>query len=233
MIAANTKKPDTAAYAVRNPTSIVAEAVRALRQKKPKVVTVTSSFPGEGKTTLSLWMARLAAKSGERVILVDTDLRRPNVHKSIGQSNEHSIVEYLTDKKPLEQIIHKDKLSGADMIYARSVPASALDLVGSAKMDALIERLREDYDLVILDTPACLAVSDARLMASISDQTLYAVSWNTTPREAVAAGVKQFTDMRYEPLAFVLTNVDVKKHVRYGYGDTVYYYGRYEDKHSK
>ncbi|MCD8496986.1 MAG: protein tyrosine kinase, partial [Alphaproteobacteria bacterium] len=78
--------------------------------------------------------------------------------------------------------------------------------------------------------PSCaLAVSDARVLARLSDQTLYAVSWDKTPREIVMGGVKQFSDMGYGPLAFVLTNVNVNKHVRYGYGDTVYYYGRYKE----
>lgn len=230
---------ETADYVLNKPSSTVAESVRTLRTvlnlrphfsgEKPKVVTITSSFPGEGKSTLSVWMGRTAAKSGEKVIIIDADLRRPNIHRSVGKKNDATLVEYLTGQSELDEVIKRDDPSGVHMIYARSVPNSALDLVSSSKMDKLVQSLRQVYDLVIIDSPACLAVSDARVLGKMSDQTLYAVSWDDTPREVVASGVKQFIDMDYKSLAFVLTNVDVRRHVRYGYGDTVYYYGRYKE----
>ncbi len=229
-------KLDLSGYVLSKPSSTVAESVRTLRMvlklrapsdDKPKVVSVTSSFPAEGKTTLSVWLARLAAKSGEKVIIIDADLRRPNVHKALGQDNDTSLVEYLTGKKELNEVIKKDASTGAHMIYGRSVPNSALDLVSSDKFASLVSSLRQVYDLIIIDSPACLAVPDARVLANMSDQMLYAVSWDKTQREAIMSGVKQFADMGYEKLAFVLTNVDVRRHVRYGYGDTVYCYGRY------
>ncbi len=230
---------ETANYVLKKPSSTVAESVRTLRTvlnlrphvsgEKPKVVTITSSFPGEGKSTLSVWMGRTAAKSGEKVIVIDCDLRRPNIHRSVGKKNDATLVEYLTGQSELDDVIKRDDASGVHMIYGRSVPNSALDLVSSTKMAKLVQSLRQVYDLVILDSPACLAVSDARVLGKMSDQTLYTVSWDDTPREVVASGVKQFTDMEYKSLAFVLSNVDVRRHVRYGYGDTVYYYGRYKE----
>ena len=90
--------------------------------------------------------------------------------------------------------------------------------------------LRKESDLVVIDSPACMAVSDARILATYSDEIIYTVGWDKTPREVVMSGVKQFSDMGYNNLAFTLTNVDVKRHVRYGYGDTVYYYGEYQEE---
>lgn len=221
------------------PSSTLAEAIRTLRTviglrgkrdgKKPRVVTMTSSFPGEGKTTLSVWLARLAAKSGDRVILIDGDLRRPNVHKTLAKHNDKTLIEYLTGQAKLEEVVKQDDPSGLHVIYAKSVPNSALDLIDSEKMANLVEALKKEYDLVVIDSPACLAVSDSRILATYSDQTIYAVAWNRTPREVVMGGVKQFSDMGYDNMAFTLTNVDVKRHVRYGYGDTVYYYGNYQE----
>lgn len=228
-------------YTIAKPSSTLAESVRTLRMvvnlrapegKKPRVLSITSSFPGEGKTTLSVWMAKLAAKSGEKVLLIDCDLRRPTVHRAMGAANDVTLVEYLTGHKELAQVIQKDPNSGLHIIYGRSVPNSALDLVSSARMSALVESLKQAYDLVIMDTPACLAVSDARVLATLSDQILYAVSWDQTPREVVQSGVKQFSDMGYTNTAFVLTNVDIKRHIRYGYGDAIYYYGRYAENSS-
>jgi polysaccharide biosynthesis transport protein len=235
----NIPQSHLAQFVLDKPSSTVAEAMRTLRTvvnlrgrhdgKKPKVITVTSSFPGEGKTTISTWLARLAAKSGDRVILIDADLRRPNVHRLLGQPNDITLVDYLTGKSKLKDVIQKDSASGLHMVYAKSVPNSALALITSATMANLIEALREEYDLVVIDSPACLAVSDARQLATYSDQLIYAVAWDKTPREIVLGGVKQFSDIGYHRIGLTLTNVDVKRHVRYGYGDTVYYYGRYTE----
>ena len=231
-------------YILNKPSSAVSESIRTLRmvlnlrngqteKDKPKVVTITSSLPAEGKTTLSTWLARLSAKSGEKVIVIDCDLRRPNIHRLMRQSNDKTIVDYLSGNAPLESVVTKDEASGAHVIYARSVPNSALDLISSKKMKDLIASLKKAYDLVILDTPACLAVSDARLLANESDYTLYIVEWDKTPREVVTTGVKQFSDFGYENLSLVLSNVDVKRHARYGYGDSAYYYGRFKEYYTE
>ncbi len=235
----NMKQTEMSDYIVENPSSVVAEAIRTLRivltlrqtegLNAPKVIAVTSSFPGEGKTTLCVWLGRLAAKSGERVIVIDADLRRPNLHRALACENHMSLVEYLTSQNELRDVIEKDEATGMDMIYGRSVPNSALDLVSSRKMADLIEELKGRYDLIIIDTPSCMAASDARVLARYADQALYSVAWNRTPREVVASGVKQFADMGYKSLATVLTAVDVARHAKYGYGDTAYYYGRYKE----
>lgn len=230
---------ELAGHVIAKPASAVAEAVRTLRMVmnlrlprsgvKPKCVTITSSFPREGKTTLAVWLGRLAAKSGEKVIVIDADLRRSSIHEAVGKSNESSLVDYLTGHKTLDEVVHKDGVSGLHMIFGRAVPNSALDLVSSEKMQKLVASLKQAYDLVIIDSPACLAVSDSRVLAKMSDQLIYVVSWDQTQREVVMSGVRQFTGMNFNDIAFVLTNVDVKRHVRYGYGDAVYYYGRYKE----
>ncbi|MGH1397721.1 MAG: GumC family protein [Alphaproteobacteria bacterium] len=221
-------------HVLSRPSSMVAESVRSLRTVlklrarsaagSPRVVNMTSSFPGDGKTTISVWLSRLSAKSDEKVILIDADLRRPNVHRCLGVSNDVSLVDYLTDDKSLDEVIQKDEKSGLHMILGRSVPNSALDLVSSKRMAKMIEQLRQVYDLIIIDAPASMAVSDSRILANLSDHTLYVVGWDKTPREVVMSGVKQFTDMDYRNLAFVLNNVDVKKHSDYGYSDDVHYH---------
>jgi polysaccharide biosynthesis transport protein len=230
-------------YIISKPSSTVAEAVRTLRlvvnlrtpksQPRPRCLAITSSFPGEGKTTLSIWLARLAAKSGEKVIIIDADMRRPNVHQALARSNDDSLVDYLTGVKTLDQVIQKDEATGLHMIFARAVPNSALDLVSSEKMNTLVESLRKVYDLVIIDTPACLAVSDVRVLTRMADQLVYVISWDKTPREVVLSGVKQFTDIGYESIAFVLSNVDLKRHMRYGYGDPSHYHSRYKEYYSE
>jgi len=220
-------------YILEKPSSILAESVRSLRTilklhagrggKAAKVVTITSSFPGEGKTTLSAWLARTAAKSGEKVIVIDGDLRRPSIQNILPGRGAKTLVEYLTDQAKLEDVIVKDSATGLHKIYARAVPNSALDLIDSDKMKNLMTTLRKVYDLVIIDTPACHAVTDANVLALLSDYTLYCIHWNKTHREAVAAGLRQFTNIGHEEIAFVLTNVDIYQQAAYGHGGIVYY----------
>lgn len=229
-------KTQMADFIVNKPASGLAESVRTLRTvlklragsegNRPKVVSITSSFPGEGKTTLSAWLGRISAKAGEKVIVIDCDLRRPALQNGLPGRGDKTLVEYLTGQAKLEDIIEKDSATGLHKIYARSVPNSALDLIDSDRMRNLIQSLRKVYDLVIIDTPACLAVSDAGVLTLMSDYALYCVHWDHTPREVVEAGVKQFTDIGYNDVAFVLTNVDISKHAKYGYGETPYYYSR-------
>jgi capsular exopolysaccharide synthesis family protein len=239
----NMNQKELGKFILDKPSSVVAESVRTLRTvlglrgrkngQKPKIITITSSFPGEGKTTLSCWLSRLAAKSGDKVILIDGDLRRPNIHKTLNCKNDMTLVDYLTDKATLEDVIQKTDPSGLHVICAKSVPNSALDLIGSDRMKRLVESLGQVYDMVIIDSPASLAVSDARVFSMLSDHTVYCIAWDRTPREVVMAGVKQFADMGYSSLSLVLTNVDVKRHARYGYGDTLYYYGNYNEEPQK
>lgn len=237
------KDKPLADYVMDHPASTIAEAVRALRlvlklradadkgtaTQDSKVITITSSFPNEGKTTLSSWIARLAAKSGERVILIDADLRRPSIHKNFGQQNTLSLVEYLGGHNKLEEIINTNDASGLHIIYGRSVPNSALDLISSDKMEQLVRSLRKAYDLIIIDSPACMAASDARALEKLSDQLLYVVLWNKTPREVVHNGISQFTQFGNARIATVLSNIDLKKHVQFGYGNAISDYSNYKE----
>ncbi|MBI1301650.1 MAG: polysaccharide biosynthesis tyrosine autokinase [Alphaproteobacteria bacterium] len=233
------KDYNSADLVLDEPASPVTEAVRALRlmlrlkansdeEKETKVITLSSSYPDEGKTTLSCWLARLAAKAGDRVILIDADLRRPSVHKMFGFTNNLSLVEYLTGQNKLEDVINTKDPSGLHIIYGRSVPNNAMDLLSSDKMDQLLRSLRKAYDLIIIDTPACLAVSDARAVNSFSDLLLYVVQWNKTKREVVHNGIRHFKQFGKTEIATVLANIDLKKHVALGYGAVMQYYENYK-----
>lgn len=222
-------------YVLNNPSSDVAEAVRALRltiklQAKnsgteSKVVMLTSSSANEGKTTISSWLARLSAQSGERVLLIDGDLRNPSVHKSLSTKNTASLVDYLGGAEKLDTVIDKTDTTGLHVIHGRSVPNSALDLVSSDKLEQLIRAVKKSYDLIIIDTPACMAVSDARALQPYADILLYIVGWNSTKHEVVHSGLSQFLHSETPRIATVLSNIDVKKHVQFGFGEIIGEYG--------
>jgi capsular exopolysaccharide synthesis family protein len=215
----------------------LAESLRALRvnlhmrqpaqETPPKVITLTSSYPGEGKTTMSSWMARLAARSGQSVIVVDCDLRRPSLSTQFDEGNEKTLVEYLTGQATLREVIKTDHPYDVHTIFAKPVPNNALDLISSLRLQKLILSLRKAYDLVILDSPAALAVSDPVVLSKYADHTIYIVSWNESPQETILGGLKQFEDSGVKNLSLVLNKVDMKGLSRYGYTRPAYYNGNY------
>ncbi len=219
---------------IQNPISALAESIKSLRvnlylrtKSKAKVLAVTSSFSGEGKTTLSAWLGKTAAKSGDKVLIVDCDLRRPKLHRTFDGHSGKTLEDCLSGDSSLEDAVNIDENSGAHILLASKAPHAALDLLGSEKMKNLIKTARNEYDLVILDCPASLAVADTRLIALLADYTLYTTCWHKTSKDAVLTGLKQFLEINYNSIAMVLTNINVKKYTKYGYGDLYGYYSGY------
>lgn len=226
------KKTPLPTHILDRPAGQCAEAVKSLylniklddpihatkTNKKNKIITVTSAIEGEGKTILALWLAFTAAKSGEKTILVDVDLREPSVHKYLGRRNPRSIVEYLADQNTSDEIIDEDTTGGIDVITARSVPGTAVDMITSPKMTALINDLRKTYDRVIIDSPAAMITADARALQKHSDLMLFVAKWNGTKDTVIHNSVSQFLKIETPRIATVLTQIDLKKHTQYGYG---------------
>jgi polysaccharide biosynthesis transport protein len=223
-------------HVVKKPLSSFAEALRAMRAsillsrigQQVKVVTLTSALPAEGKTTTALCLARVAAQSGLRVILVDCDLRRRNVNRLLGMEPEVGLVEVLNCSIPLEQALTHDAATGSMILPLAKDSFTPRDVFGSAAMDELMVRLRRDFDLVILDTAPVLAVSDTRLVAANSDAVVFLARWKKTPEKAIAAALKVLEQSGAHVAGVGLTQVDMKAQARYGYGDAGYYYGEYK-----
>jgi polysaccharide biosynthesis transport protein len=226
-----------AQFIASKPTSSLSESIRSLRtslllsnvDNPPKVVSVTSTVPAEGKSTLAMWLAQIAAMSGQKVLLVDCDLRRPSVHRSMEIDNTLSLVEYLAEDCTLEEAIKKDPVSGVYVLPAKTTQANALDLLSSDHMARSIKVFRNHFDFVVLDAPPILAVSDSKIIGQMVDKMLYVVKWNETPRGLVQAGLRAAKDANLELAGVVMSQVNLKKHSRYGYGDSGYYYGKYKD----
>lgn len=227
-------------YVQEKPTSSISESVRSLKtsimlsdvDRPPKVLCVTSSVPSEGKSTVSLWLSQVSAITGQKVLIIDCDLRRPNLHKSIGEENTKSLIEILAGRMPFEDVVYVDEVTGVHMVFGAHSSGNPLDILQSNKMKNLITAAEKHYDLIILDSPPALAVSDARVLAQLADKTIYLVKWDSTPREAVLAGLKSLKDTNTKFAGVLLSQVNVKKHAGYGYGDQGYYYGRYKEYYS-
>ncbi|WP_417781928.1 GumC family protein [Terasakiella pusilla] len=224
-------------YPVNHPASTISESIRTLRtsmllsnvDNPPKVIGVTSTVPSEGKSTVALWLAQVCAMSGQKVVIVDCDLRRPSVHRSLELENDASLVEILTEERTLDEVIQKDSKTSLSVITGKVTQANALDLLSSGHMETVLDQLRARYDMVILDCPPVLAVSDAKIIGQLTDKMIYGVKWDSTPRDLVKTGVRAAKEANIDLAGLVMTQVNVKKHAKYGYGDYGYYYGKYKD----
>jgi capsular exopolysaccharide synthesis family protein len=219
---------------VDRPHSRFSEAVRTLRtalllsdvDRPPCTVVVTSSIPGEGKTTTSLSLARTAAMHGQRCIIIDGDLRNASLHGLLGVENRVGLIDYLSRDASVEDLVQVDLRSGAHYILAGKTGPHPSDLLGSVKMRNLLNGLRQAYDLVIVDTPPVLTISDTLVLLRHVDRTMFLVRCEKTRRETALAGIRQAMDAGGQLAGLILSQVDLKKQAQH-YGEKGYYYGRY------
>lgn len=222
------------AFILKEPASAYGESIRTLNtslllshmDEPPKTILITSSLPNEGKTSISLSLARMAAMSGRKALVIDADLRRPTLHKTLGLRGDVGLTDLLSEKSTLEEVIQKDPASEMHIIAAGSPVQNPPDIIASKRMRRLLDALAETYDLVVLDSPPILAVSDSRILSNEVAATVFLVRWADTKREVAIQGIKQMIASGGSLSGVVLSMVDAKKHAKYGYGDSGYYYGR-------
>ena len=177
-----------------------------LRNGNPiKVLSVLSSVKNEGKTTLAIILAALSVKAGKRTILIDANLRRPEIHTYMNEANGNNLVDYLTSQKTLEDIIYTDPDTNVDIIFGQSIPNNAFNLLSMKELDTLIETLRKSYDYIIIDTPSCLEASDARLIEQLSDLSLFAVKYKSTNDEKLLKALKPFQTSQNKSICCLLS----------------------------
>ncbi|WP_423603301.1 GumC family protein [Sphingomonas sp. MS122] len=209
---------------LKRPQSTFAEAFRTLRTSiqfadttKPiRVVAITSSVPGEGKTTTAMGLARAVAVAGGKVLLIDCDARRRASSRQFTENVTLGLDEVLAGRATLEQAIVKDSLSDACLLPQR-LDSKGISLAESPRLAELIEQVRGRYDLVILDTPPVLPVDEARVIASMADGVVFLVRWRRTPAKAASVALRRLYDVHAEMLGAVLTLVDVREQERAGH----------------
>jgi exopolysaccharide transport family protein len=224
------RSPET--VLVKQPQSLFGESIRSLftsilisqNQAPPKTLIITSCHPKEGKTTVAVCLTRIAAMSGRKAVIVETDLRKPQVHARLGLPQAPGLVEYFLGENDLSEVLHKDEATGAFAIPAGKASVDPTKLLDSPEMTRLIAGLSSQFDLVILDTPPIMAVADARLIAPQVDGTIFVARWGKTERDVVKLGLKTLIDAGSRVFGAVLTMVDVEQHAAYGFGDSGYYH---------
>lgn len=222
----------------REPNLPISEAYRTLRtniqfssvDKKIKTILVTSSSPGEGKTTTSSNLAVVMAQGGNKTLLIDCDQRKPSVHKVFGFSNESGLSNILVNESEvdIDVFLHKTEVPNLHVLCSGTRPPNPSELLGSIKMKNFIEELKENYDYIILDTPPIVLVTDAQILAHYTDGCLIVISSGEAERESVIKAKELLEKVDAKILGTVINKVDSKKKAYYHYQ---YEYGGNDHKH--
>jgi capsular exopolysaccharide synthesis family protein len=194
-----------------NPTSPISEAYRTLRtnlqyaetDRPLQLLMVTSAGPNEGKSTTIMNLAVTYAQMEKRTILVDADLRKPTAHFTFGLTNRTGLSHVLSGQADLREVVKESRIPGLDVMTSGPIPPNPSELLGSSRMDALLDQLREQYDIVLIDTPPVLAVADAQVVSSKSDGVLLVVNARTGKRQHAikARNALQFVQARIVGIA--------------------------------
>ena len=225
-------------YVATKPMARFSEAVRSARvalslsnvDNPPRLVLVASSVPGEGKSTMASSMAVSAATSGQRTLLVDADLRHPSSSKAFGLGETAGLVELLAGTVKPEQVIRAFSNMSLSVLPSGAATKNPPDLLGSQRMRALLQSIRDNYDLVIIDAPPVTAVIDSLVIAPHVDKIVFVIEWETTPREVVARAMNVLGDNRDRVAGVLLNKVDLDQ-MRFRQSYYSYYnrrYGKYE-----
>lgn len=187
--------------------------------QQSKAYVFTSSVPNEGKSTTAVNTAlALAAAGGERVLLVDGDLRRPQVAGLLGLEGRVGLTSVLVGKVGLEGAVQQHAASGLDVLTAGSVPPNPAELIQSRAMHDLLAHLRATYDVVIIDSPPLLPVTDAALIAAETDGAVLVVRHGKTTRDQVTGAVERLRAVEAAPLGVIMNMLPSGGGGRYGYG---------------
>ena len=205
-------------------TSMVLSAIDG----QHKTIVVTSSVPGEGKSTVAANLA-FALGQMENVLLVDADMRRPTLAKNFSfPVGTPGLANLIAGTAKLEECIKN--VDGVDMLSAGAVPPNPLELLSSPRFSEVIEYLREKYDRVIIDSPPTQAVSDALVLGSLANSLIYVVRSDNTAKPLVIKGIGQLLQSNAPVTGIVLNQVDIKKAMKNGYNYAGYYdYYGYSD----
>ncbi len=211
--------------------SIRANITFSLMKKGCKRIVLTSSVAGEGKTTTTLNLAVSFAQAGQRVLLIDGDLRKPKVHQYFGISNTPGLTDYLgstvsaakADRVDLFSIVHTTEFDNLSVICSGTIPPNPAEILSSEPMAEFLDDVSKDFDYIIIDTPPINIVSDALPLIRESDGVVLVIRYNqsTHPEVEKAIAALEFIDAKV--LGFIVNFVETKSGGKYNYGK----YSRY------
>lgn len=218
-----------------NPKSPVSEAYRTLRTNIQfasfdgdiKTIVVTSSGPGEGKSTTAANIAYSLHETGKKVIIVDCDLRKPTIHKRFKLSNQKGLTDLLkndTDFSFIQKI--EENLY---LLTSGTLPPNPAEVLSSNKMRTFLQNIKEQFDYIIIDTPPVISVTDAQILSTMADGVILVISSGETDRQAVSRAKELLLNVNSKILGVVLNKIDIEQNKGYRY----YYYYEEGEKRKK
>jgi len=218
----------------KDPKSPISEAFRTLRtnikfsnlDKPIKTLLITSPIPEAGKSSVSINLALTMAQDKYKVVLVDTDLRKPTIHKIFQQDNKTGLTNILVEDKKLKEVMRRVTDVDPNLYFIPSgpIPPNPSELLGSNRMKELIKELQEQADFVIFDSPPVIAVTDALVLATQVDGVVLILNFGEVPREAAKRTKELLEKVKANILGVVLNKIDMEKEAQY-YPYYYYYYG--------
>ncbi len=204
-----------------------AEAFRTIRtnvlfstaDEGSRTLVVTSTGPGEGKTTVASNLAIAFAQAGQRVLLIDADMRRPRVHEVFGLRQEPGLSNVMVGNAKASQSVHKTAVPGLWVLAAGHLPPNPAELLGSQRFRDFVTSLKEHFDWILIDSPPVMAVTDAAIAAHAANGVVFVVGAEMTSRHAARAAVEQLEQGRAHFVGAVLNRVDLERNS--------YYYSNY------
>jgi capsular exopolysaccharide synthesis family protein len=210
----------------------MAESYRAVRTSilltsagtPPKIVLITSALPQEGKTTTSINCAVVLAQKGSRVLLVDCDLRRPSIHKTLGMGPRAGLSNVLTGNATLQQAtVRSTILPNLFILPAGTPPPNPAELLASAGMKHILTQMREQYDHIVIDTPPTLSVTDAVVLSTAADSVVLVIRSGQTTKQALRRARELLSQVNARVSGILLNAVDLNS--------ADYHYYEYQGKY--
>jgi len=219
-----------------DPRSHIAEAFRTIRTslllstpgKPPRSILITSCFPAEGKTTVSINLASSFAQAGSKVLLLEADLRRPRIGNVLG-NNGYGLSSYLTGNASLEDVVTHGEIPNMYVLPVGPIPINPAELLGSVQMKELIDILVKEYDYIIVDGPPALGFVDSHILSSLVDGVAVVVRAGKTPRTSIRDLIEKLWNLRANFLGVIVNGIELNQNSYY-YKSYNYYYGENEEK---
>jgi len=206
---------------------IIGTTISFLRvDNPPKVIEFTSAMPGAGKSTQVLLLSKVLGGENKRVLVMDCDLRRPRIYKNIPLANNEGLVNYLKDSKCNDpgEYINSNVFPNVDLMAHGIIPPNPTELLGSKRFADMIEKLKAEYDCILLDCPPCSGMADAMVLGKSVDSIVMLVDAGKTRINDVVRNMEQFDTLKNKIIGAILNKVNFKKSSEYYYNYGYYYY---------
>lgn len=227
---------ESSLLAISHPTDLAVEALRSLRtslhfamlEAPNNRIMISGPSPEVGKTFVSVNLAAVIAQTGQRVLLIDVDMRRGYLHKVLGVPAKDGLSDILSNQCTLESAIHKTGIKNLDIISRGQIPPNPSELLMHRNLTELLSQVSERYDLVILDTPPLLAVTDAAIVGRQSGTNLIVTRYGLNPAKEIEHTIRRFAQNGIVLRGAIFNGVEKKASAKYGYGNYGYYQYEYQ-----